>query len=300
MVSHFSTRISKLIGNSAVQLLATLFLLSYAKLLRIIITVFSTAVLVYPDGYHRRVWRYDGKVDYLKGKHVPLFMAALVLLIFVSFPFTMVLLCIQCMQRLSNKRVLSWVAKLKPLFDAYTGPYRIKHRYWTGLLLLTRVCLFLVFSLNIIGNRMINLLATCIAMSCLLAYLSLVGGVYKQWWLNVIETAFILNLLILSSGSLYQINAGSSIKPISYTSTSIALGLFIGILIYHVIIKLTETKLGQQVKSKFTDCLQSLTKLKSRDQNRLNYSLSQVRSLQPKDVVTYSEIKLEESLLEGN
>ena len=300
VVSHFSTRISKLIGNNAVQVLATLFLLSYTKLLRIIITVFSTAVLVYPDGYHRRVWRYDGNVDYLKGKHVPLFMAALILLIFVSFPFTMVLLCIQCMQRLSNKRVLSWVAKLQPLFDAYTGPYRIKHRYWTGLLLLTRVCLFLVFSLNTIGNRMINLLATCIAMSCLLAYLSLVGGVYKLWWLNVIETAFILNLLILSSGSLYQINAGSSIKPISYTSTSIALGFFIGILIYHVIIKLTKTKLGQRAKSKFTDCLQSLTNVKSRDQNRLNYSLNQVRSLQPKDVVTYSEIKLEEPLLEGN
>ena len=298
VASHFSTRISKLIGNNAVQLLATLFLLSYAKLLRLIITVFSTTELVYPDGYHRRVWRYDGNLDYLKGKHIPLFMAALVLLIFVSFPFTMVLLCTQCMQRLSNKRILSWVTKLQPLFDAYTGPYKIKHRYWTGLLLLVRVCLFLVFSLNMIGNRMINLLAVCIVMSCLLAYLSLVGGVYKLWWLNVIETAFILNLLILSLGSFYQINTGSSIKPVSYTSTGIAFVVFIGILIYHVNLKVTKTKFCEKTKSKSTNYLRSLTKLKSEGLNRHKCRLSQV-IYQPKDVVTYSEIKLEEPLLEG-
>ena len=298
VVSHFSTRISKLIGNNAVQLLATLFLLSYAKLLRIIIIVLSTIELVYPDGYHRRVWQYDGNIEYLKGKHIPLFVAALVLLIFVAFPFTIVLLCIQCMQRLSNRKVLSWVTKLQPLFDAYTGPYKIKHRYWTGLLLLVRVCLFLVFSLNTIGNSMINLLAVCIAMSCLLAYLSIVGGVYKQWWLNVIETAFVLNLLILSSGSLYQINTGSSIKPVSYTSVSIALVIFIGILIYHIILNVTRTKFGQKTKHVSMDYLRSLTKLKSGGQNTPIYGLSQVRS-QPKDEVTYSEIKLEEPLLEG-
>ena len=49
--SHYSTRASRLSGNNAVQVLATLFLLSYAKLLRIIITVFSSTQLVYPNGY---------------------------------------------------------------------------------------------------------------------------------------------------------------------------------------------------------------------------------------------------------
>ena len=297
VVSHYSTRISRLVGNNAVQVLATLFLLSYAKLLRIIITVFSSTELVYPDGYHRRVWLYDGNVDYLTGKHIPLFIAALILLIFISFPFTMVLLCTQCMQRLSNTKVLSWVGKLQPLFDAYTGPYKIKHRYWTGLLLLIRVCLFLVFSLNTIGNPMINLLAICITMSCLLAYLSLIGGVYKQWWLNVIEIAFVLNLLILSSGSFYQINTGNSIKPIIYTSAGITFTLFICTLIYHLILKVTKTKIGQTIESKLTDYLRLFTKLKSGSQNELK--CNQIR-FKPKDEVTYSEVKLEEPLLEGN
>ena len=291
-VSHYSTQVSRLVGNNAVQVLATLFLLSYAKLLRIIITVFSSTELVYPDGYHRRVWLYDGNVDYFKGKHIPLFITALVLLILISFPFTMTLFCTQCMQRLSNKKVLSWVGKLQPLFDAYTGPYKIKHRYWTGLLLLIRVCLFLVFSLNTIGNPTINLLAVCISTSCLLAYLSLVGGVYKQWWLNLVETAFILNLLTLSSGSLYKDNTGTLIKPISYTSAGITLLLFISILIYHISLKVTNTKFSQKTKAVLTNHYHLLTKLKVSGQNQC----SQIK-FQPNEV-TYSEITLEEPLLE--
>jgi predicted outer membrane repeat protein len=75
--SHYSTTVSRLSGDNAVQVLATLFLLSYAKLLRVSITIFSSAVLVYPDGYKRRLWLYDGNVNYLQGKHIPLFVAGL-------------------------------------------------------------------------------------------------------------------------------------------------------------------------------------------------------------------------------
>ena len=49
--SHFSTLVSQLSGNNAVQVLTTLFLLSYTKLLRLVITVFSYTELNYPDGY---------------------------------------------------------------------------------------------------------------------------------------------------------------------------------------------------------------------------------------------------------
>ena len=42
--------------------------------------------LVYSDGYIRRVWLCNGNVDYLEGKHIPLFIVALLLLI--SIPYT--------------------------------------------------------------------------------------------------------------------------------------------------------------------------------------------------------------------
>lgn len=294
IASHYSTRVSKTVGNNAVQVLATLFLLSYAKLLRIIITVFSTTELIYPDGHHRQVWVYDGNVDYLTGKHIPLFIAALMLLVIISIPFTLILFCIQWLQKLSSFRALFWVKKLQPLFDAYTGPYKIKHRYWTGLLLLIRVGLFLIFSFNITANPLVNLLAISISMSCVCAYLSLIGGVYKLWWLNVIETVFILNLLILSTTTLYHINATVPIKPITYTSTSITLVLFVAIVLYHIVIGVSKRNLGQHLLQKLKNSLFILSTRKASSQNVLQTDPIQS---EPIDTVTYSVIQLEDPLI---
>jgi hypothetical protein len=240
VVSHYSTRVSRLFGNNAIQVLATLFLLSYAKLLRIIITVFSSTQLVYPDGYIRWVWLYDGNVNYLQGKHTGLFVAALLLLVLVSIPYTVSLLCIQWLQKISHYKLLFWVMKLQPLFDAYTGPYKIKHRYWTGLLLLVRVFLYLMFSINTLGDPAINLLSTVVVVMCLLAYTSLVGGVYKILWIHFLETAFLLNSVILPAVTLYRINSAAAVTRITYTSTGIAFMLFIAIIVYHLAKKITQ------------------------------------------------------------
>ena len=156
ITSHYSTKVSKLLGNNALQVLATLFLLSYTKILQIIITVFSFTTLIYPDGYHKKVWLYDGNIKFLSGKHIPLFIASPLAFTALSFPS---LISIQWLQKISHYQVLFWVRKLMPLFDAYTGPYKYKHRYWTGFLLLVRVIFLLIFSLNQPNNPAVNLLA---------------------------------------------------------------------------------------------------------------------------------------------
>ena len=202
--SHYSTTAAKLSGRNAVQVLATLFLLSYAKLLRITITAFSFTLLEYPNGSVKRIWLYNGNVEYLKGKHIALFVAALLLLVFISLPYTTALLFIQCLQYRSRYRILAWVRRLKPLFDAYTGPYKDKHRYWPGLLLVVRVVLFLVFSLNVFGNPAISLLTIIITTFCILYFTIITyGGIYKNIVLNFIEYSFFLNLGILSSATLF-------------------------------------------------------------------------------------------------
>ena len=117
-------------------MLATLFLIAYAKLLRLIIEVFSFTTLTYPDGYKKTVWLIDGNVDFLKGKHIPLFIVT-VGFVLLSLPYTIILLTIQFLYKISHYRVMFWVQRLKPFFDAYTEPYRRdNHRYWTGLLLI--------------------------------------------------------------------------------------------------------------------------------------------------------------------
>ena len=100
---------ARLSGRNAVPVLATLFLLSYAKLLRFVVTVLAYTTLEYPDGTTLTVWLYDGNVGYLKGKHIPLFLTVLVVLLFLSIPYTLVLLFARCLQRKSSARVLFWV-----------------------------------------------------------------------------------------------------------------------------------------------------------------------------------------------
>ena len=241
VLSHYSTFAARLSGRNAVPVLATLFLMSYAKLLRIIITVFQSTELEYLDNSVRKIWLYDGNVDYLKGKHILLFIAALLLLL-ISLPYTAVLIFIQYLQHRSSYRVLFWVKKLKPLFDAYTGPYKDNHRYWTGLLLLVRIVLFLIFSMNTRGSTNINLLAISLTVLLLFMHVVIVGSVYQTWHMNIFEYSFFLNLGILASATLYTTVTGQGQTAVAYTSVSIAFVLFIIIVLFHILTKLKSTQ----------------------------------------------------------
>ena len=287
VASHYSTIASRLSGNNAVQVLATLFLLSYAKLLRIIITIFSATELTYSDNTTQLVWLYDGNVDYLKGKHIPLFMAGLVLLIFPTIPYTTVLFSIQWLLRWSSYKIFFWVRKLHPFFDAYSGPYKIKHRYWTGLLLLARVGLFLIFSVNTLGDPTINLLAVFTMSLCFLAYLSLIGGIYKQWLLNLLEVSFFVNLGILSGAvGLYQ-NDTNRVTKITNTSVIIAFTQFIVIILYHLFITFHKFRSGQllvdYVKRKFQ---------KHQEEELVGVELTQPLAVPAEPVVTQSVVAI--------
>ena len=244
--SHYSTTAAKLSGRNAVQVLTTLFLLSYAKLLRITITAFSFTLLEYPDGPVMRIWLYDGNVDYLKGKHIALFVAALLLLLFISLPYTVALLLIQCLQYRSRYRILAWVRRLKPLFDAYTGPYKDKHRYWPGLLLVVRVVLFLVFSVNVFGDPAVSLLTIIVTTSCILYFSITFGGVYKSIVLNFIEYSFFLNLGILSSATLFTSLTERDQTAVVYTSVAIAFTTFMIITMYHILVRVTKEQQRQR------------------------------------------------------
>ena len=291
--SHYSTIASRLSGNNAVQVLATLFLLSYAKLLRIIIIIFTTTTLVYPDGYHRKVWLYDGNIDYFKGKHIPLCIAGLVTLVFISIPFTTSLFFIQWLQRYSSSKTLFLVRKLHPLIDAYTGPYKVKHRYWTGFLLLVRVCLFLVFALNPYDDPTpVNLLAMFVTALSLLTYLSLIKGVYRCYWLNWTENAFLVNLGILSATvGLYRDSTDTTVSKISHASIGTAFVFFVLIVLYHLFIKM----MGYgRVRALGITIVKSFKRFK-----KVNNELPEVLECNMNQVtVTYSEVGLSQPLIQ--
>ena len=158
LISHFSRRFANLLGNNPVSVLATLILLSYAKILCTFITAVYNTHLEYPT-YNRRVWFHDANVDYLIGKHIPFFLLVVLVFLFLFLPYTLLLIFGQWLQTISHLRLFSWVNRLKPFMDSYHAPYKAKHRYWPGLLLVLRFVLLLVFALNPWQDPNINLLA---------------------------------------------------------------------------------------------------------------------------------------------
>ena len=291
VASHYSTRVSKVIPNNALQVLATLFLLSYAKILRIVITVFSSTILVYPDGFKKRVWLYDGNIEFFMGRHIPLGIASLLLLILLSIPYTFSLVSIQWLQKFSHYRILFWVHRFMPLFDAYTGPYKHKHRYWIGVLLLIRVIILMIFTLNQTNNPAINLLTILVMSFALATYASYVG-VYKNWPYNILEITSLLNSGFLSAISFYQLLNDSGLAVTTSVSISVAFITFIFIFLFHATMQL---KSSRKIRSAVSNLIPNRLKLR-REHEREEIDIGPL--ITPPDALTHTSVELHESLLE--
>ena len=234
-VSHFSHRFARLLGNNPVSVLATLILLSYTKILRTLITALYITYLQYPT-YNKMVWLYDANIDYLSGKHIPLLLVAVLVFLFLFLPYTLLLLFGQWLQALSHLKLFSWVnsARLKPFMDSYHAPYKAKHRYWPGLLLVLRFSLLLVFAFNIQEELSINLLAISVGTGILVVWAWVSGGVYRNWCLDALEGSFALNLIILAAATYHVKLSGGNQLAVGYTSVSIAFATFIVILAFQL------------------------------------------------------------------
>ena len=241
LVSRFSSKFARLLGNNPISVLATLILLSYTKILRTLITVLYVTSLEYPT-YNSMVWLYDANIGYLSGKHIPLFLVAVLIFLFLFLPYTLLLLFGQWLQGISHMRLFSWVnnTRLKAFMDSYHAPYKAKHRYWPGLLLVLRFVLFLVFAFEFNPQQdrtSINLLAILVGIGILQMWAWVSGGVYRSWCLDAMEGSFALNLVILSSATMYIYHVSPSERDqlaVGYTSVSIAFATFIGNLVFQV------------------------------------------------------------------
>ena len=188
-LSKFSPKFAQLLrkGNP-VATLATLVLVFYVKLLRNTIKIFSFAVLKYPNGSHHVVWRPDASIKYLRGWHIPLFFTGVVIIAMV-FAYTVLLFSWQWLLQIPNKKVFKWIrnTRLTLFMEANLAPYRPKYRFWTGLLLLVRMLLYLVQSLNVSNNTQLNLLAVGVIVTTLIVIKAPIGDKFtkEQFWITL-------------------------------------------------------------------------------------------------------------------
>ena len=248
LIIYFSKKsklVAKMIGKNAVKLLATIILFSYAKILRTIIDIFRISDIHYNIKLFYHVWTIDGNIPYFQHNHAILFAFA-VLMAGFTLPYTLALLFIQCLRKRSDMKLLFWVNKLKPFFDAYTGPYKDRYHFWTGFLLIVRIGLFIGFATNTSKGPILNI--TLIIATASLLLLLIQPGIYKKWQVSAVEAFTYFNLIIFTTGVVYV----STLHYGKDGSIKICVGsmflLFCGVVVYHVYKKLSDTQRWRKMK----------------------------------------------------
>ena len=184
--------------------------------------------------------------------------------------------------------------------DAYHAPYRKHTRYWTGLLLITRLGLFLSFA-----NDSESVNAAAVA-SVTVALLAVRFRVYERFYNDVIESSFILNLGIFSVATFYLIaiekseDAAKSQLILLNISVGIAFISFLGILLIHISLVLKSSNIWKHYMLPFIQKSLLLSKILRitpvKDQSRAEDK--DAAELQALPTSTEIDVDLREPLLE--
>lgn len=238
---HKSSRVShffRALGNP-VAVLATVVLLSYTKIVRIILASFSFAIVEYNEVQSVIVWLFDGNLVYAQGYHAVLFAFSFVVLVVLVVPYNIVLLTAQLLIKANCISSSSLFIRLKPFIDAYHGPYKTNHRYWTGLFLIVRTILLVIFAINFLGDASVNLLAMTTASLCIGSLSWIIGGVYQKRVLDGLEAMFLLNIGLFAAATDYIRASDNGNQPIlANISLCFSFILFVLIIGVHVYLRI--------------------------------------------------------------
>ena len=257
LVCHYSSTVMKLMGMRNIEVLATLFLLSYAKLLKTIVTALSVTNIMVASADNitdplcpHKVWVYDGNIDYFGPKHLPLFIVAVLFLFMLFMPYTVFLLCGQWLQYMPRKRGFRWIHSIfiSTIMDAYHAPYTKHHRYWTGLGLLIRCCLFTIFGTSY--SPKINLMSVSIAITLLLGIrIVSTSKLYRNKIVGVLELFYLSNLGVLATVLLVNDTLCAAIT----VSIALSFTVFVGIFLYHLHMELKRKNVYKLIKNRFSN-----------------------------------------------
>ena len=220
IASRYSVTIQRLTARRALPVLATLFLLSYTKILRTVSSIlFSYSTITdLPSKHTTWVWSVDANVPLFGIKFTILFIVCLILFL-VLVPFNIILLFTRTLSK------FHCINKFKPLLDAYQGPYKVRFYYWTGLQLLIRAVFYGISALDESANITIG--------SIIVSTMTVLHGVvhpFKSSTKNYQELLYIANLQILYTLTLsdYQ-----GVTTVNIMITLAAIQFFFVIIISH-------------------------------------------------------------------
>ena len=188
------------------------------------------------------MWLPDANVSYLRGKHAFLFFVALVILV-VGMAYTTFLFFWQWLMHYQHKPFFKWVRyhRLRLFIEPYHAPYTFKHRYWTGLLLLVRVVLYLASALNVTGAPAVNLLVTGVVVFTLFKLkAALYGPIYQKLSVEFLDvTCYVFYLLL---AYFYTLETKNGQFVVAYILGTVIIALFPIVLTYHIFTEICSKK----------------------------------------------------------
>ena len=287
--SEHSTRFAKLLARiNPVATLATLILLSYSKLLQTIIASLSFATLLYPDGSHQTVWLPDASVEYLKGKHIVLFIIAILILLSGGI-YTTLLFTWQWLLRHQDKTLLRWMKyqKLCHFIEPYHAPYVFSQRYWFGLLLIARIPVYIVSAVT--NNPRVKLLSTSAVIICLLLVklFSSEKQIYRKRLLDVLDAIMYTNIISFSALTWYTLDMQQTHAAVAYISVCVTFTLLVCVVLYHMLRYTSVSSAIHKTKMSITKLLALKTNTAANRMSRIPDDTSESMA-----IVTYSTVEL--------
>ena len=239
-ISHCSTKISNLTVGSSVQVLVTLMFISFSNLLSLSLNILTPATIhqLSTDGItsSRLVWFTDGSVLYGRDPvHIVLMCTSIAVILFFIVPFIFIGLF---GAKLFRFRFMAMY--LRPFIEALHGPYKDKHRYWFGLMLIIRTFVHIISASLVSNNTTLLLLALTVTIGFYILGLNLVKP-YKIKIFNGLEILFGIFLLayLIVSLSTSSLNVIKIVASISVSCGGVLCCIILG---YHVHIGLNRNR----------------------------------------------------------
>ena len=224
ILSRFSTRITHLIVSSSVQVLATLIQLSFGKILLTACDILTSSNLLVSDNHAAQVvWYFDGNVQFFSGYHKFLVIASMFALLVFILPH---LIFTTSASFFKHRSYRSITYRLRPLIEAYQGPYKDRYRFWYGMKQWLMTLLYVLYSV-LRGTHPLTMILIHIVIISVLIIAQIVYKPFKKKINNVIDGWFMFLLYIMDLLTYFFLSTSKLSSLLSSVSASVVLLIYL-------------------------------------------------------------------------
>lgn len=276
--------LSHILPRNTTSVFSTLMLITFTKVLRTSILALPYSEILASDNKVHLGWYSDANESYLGAKIVPLVVFALLVLLFLILPYTVIMVAYPFLQKSSARegttadKLLNifkqQLFKVKPFLDAYDAPFKENCRYWTGMLLVLRVVVYfaVVATYGVNSSNLYHPLVV-ITIAIVLLGMVLTMKVYTKKSNRLYECFFLINLALLEFVVLF-VNLSDGSADISTIALCISIAcsfaIFLSIIGQEIYIRCEDRLSKPKWRAIFLLC-----KLKNRKENKAEIATSE-------------------------